>query len=149
MKTTRLLKQVIGSTIFLVVLTMISCATISRFSQYAYTQTTSLKVDALVVMDLAKDNYSVHQAQIQELQTNLQKIYEYEKNRPKNEISVKLWDKLLNSDGHLLGGYLKRWKDEAKLNETFTNEAKKLVSDAFDMISGLESSKIKPKEISE
>jgi len=149
MKVIRFSNQVKIITMLFVILTYVSCATISRSSQYAYTQTTSLKVDALAVMDLAKDDYSNHQQVILELQTNLQKIYEYEKNRPKNEISVKLWDKLLNPEGHLLVGFLIRWQKEQKLNETFITEEKKLVSDAFDVISGLESTKLKSKDVLE
>src|SRR5664280_1102210 len=138
MKVIRLSNQIKSITMLFMAFAFVSCSTISRFSQYAYTQTTSLKVDALAVMDLAKDDYSTHQQAVQQLQTNLQKIYEYEKNRPKNEISVKLWDKLLNPEGHLLGGFLIRWQKEQKLNEIFITEEKKLVSDAFDVISGLE-----------
>jgi len=135
--------------ILLIILIFVGCSTISRFSQYAYIQTTSLKVDALSIMDLAKDAYSGHQNSVFELQTNLQKLYEYERNRPKNEITIKLWDKLLDPKGHLLGGFLTRWQLEEKLNEVFISEVKKLVSEAFDLIAGLESNKIKSKEISE
>jgi hypothetical protein len=149
MKTSRISKQITGFTILFVIISFVNCSTISRFSQYAYTQTTSLKVDALAIMDLGKDDYSNHQQAVLELQTNLQKIYEYEKNRPKNEISVKLWGKLLNPEGYLLGGFLIRWQREKKLGVTFIIEEKKLVSDAFDIISGLESSKLKSKDVTE
>ena len=62
-----------------------SCSPIiSGFDQYAYTQATSLKVDALNLMDLSTDQYTQHKVEIAAVQSNLQKIYEYEKNRPKN-----------------------------------------------------------------
>jgi hypothetical protein len=70
-------------------------------------------------------------------------VYEYEKNRPKNEITLKMWDVILNPDGHLLGGFIKRWKNEKKLNAVFIQEEKKMVGEAFDQIAGLESHKIK------
>ena len=124
-----------------------ACASISSFDQYAYIQTTSVKVDALHVMDLAKDNYAVHEKKVQELQIQLEKIYEYEKNRPKNEITLKLWDTLLDTNGHLLGGFISRWKNEQKLNDTYIVEAKKLVDKAFDQIAGLESKKIKSSDV--
>jgi len=54
-----------------------------------------------------------------------------------------MWDLLLNTDGHLLGGFLKRWEDKSVLGVTFVNEEKKIISDAFDQIAGLESGKIK------
>jgi hypothetical protein len=119
------------------------CATVSSFDQYAYTQTTSLKVDALNTMELATTDFASNEKAVQELQTNLQKVYEYEKNRPKNEITLKMWDVILNPDGHLLGGFIKRWKNEKKLNAVFIQEEKKMVGEAFDQIAGLESHKIK------
>jgi len=88
-----------GLIILFLSLLISGCATsISRYDQHAYMQTTSLKVDALNLMDSAKDEYNSHIIAVQELQTNLQKAYEYEKNRPKNEITIKLWDKLLDKN---------------------------------------------------
>jgi len=130
-------------TLLLLLLSFVGCSSISTFDQHAYIQTTSLKVDALNLMTQATDSFSIHAKNVAEVKTNLQKIYEYERNRPKNEVTVKMWDLLLNSDGHLLGGFLKRWEDKSVLGATFVNEEKKIISDAFDQIAGLESGKIK------
>ena len=126
---------------------LVGCATISNFDQQAYIYTTSVKVDALNVMDLATTDYTAHSKEVKELQTQLQKIYEYEKNRPKNEITLKQWDILLDPEGHLLGGFIKRWEAQKTLSKTFVIEAKKLVDKAFDQIAGLESKKIKASDI--
>lgn len=149
MKAFRLSKTVRNITMLFVILSLAGCATISSFDQYAYAQTTSIKVDALNVMSKATTNYKTCEKSVNALQTELEKIYTYEKNRPKNVITVKMWDKLLNKNGHLLGGFLNRWKSEGKLNSTFITEEKKLVGSAFDQIAGLESHKIKKSEISE
>jgi len=134
-------------TMLVVLLSFAACASISTFDQYAYTQTTSLKVDALNTMDLATTDFASNEKTVQELQTNLQKVYEYEKNRPKNEITLKMWNILLDTNGHLIGGFLKRWENEKKLNAVFVQEEKKIVGDAFDQIAGLESHKLKPSDI--
>ena len=126
---------------------LVGCASISAFDQQAYVYTTSVKVDALNVMDLATNDFANQAKEVKVLQTQLQKIYEYEKNRPKNEITLKQWDILLNPEGHLLGGFLKRWETQKTLSKTFVNEAKKLVDKAFDQIAGLESKKIKASDI--
>jgi len=147
MKTNRFLSQFRNLTMLFVIFSVVSCATISSFDQQAYTQTTSIKVDALNLMDLAKYDYATQENNVKEYLTKQQKIYEYEKNRPKNEITLKLWDKLLDKDGHLLGGFINRWGKESKLNETFIVETKKLVDKAFDQISGLESKKTKQSDI--
>ena len=142
-------KRSLVAAFIIVLLGYSGCVTISPFDQYAYAQTTSIKVDALNLMDLANDDFSKHQSGVMEFQTKLRKVYEYEKNRPKNEISVKLWDILIDTSGNLLGGFLSRWKKENKLNVTFINNEKDLVGKAFDQISGLESKKIKASEISQ
>jgi hypothetical protein len=107
MKKNNLSTQIRNLTFLVVLISIAGCATISSFDQYAYTLTTSLKVDALNTMSLATDDYATNEKTVKELQTNLQKVYEYEKNRPKNEITLKMWDVLLNPEGHLLGGFMK------------------------------------------
>lgn len=133
--------------LIVILLSFTNCVSISSFDQYAYAQTTSAKVDGLNIMDQAAEDFNTHQASVQAYQTQLQKIYEYEKNRPKNEITIKLWDLLLDPNGHLLGGFIVRWEKEKKLSATFIAEEKKLVDKAFDQIAGLESKKIKSSDI--
>jgi hypothetical protein len=81
------------------------------------------------------------------LETELTKAYEFSKGRPNNEISTRQWETLINPDGNLLGGFLKRWEEEETLSQMFVTEMQMLVNDAFDTIIGLESGKIDPSEI--
>ncbi len=135
--------------VFAAVFSLTTCSSISTFSQYAYEQATSLKVESLDLMDKAVEDYADHQQAAEALQTNLQKALEYSKGRPDNEFSTRQWEILLSPDRNLLGYFLKRWKDEGKLSPAYTKEAKGLVSDAFDTIIGLESGKIKPSNVKE
>lgn len=125
-------------------LVVISCASISKFDQYAYTQATSLKVDALSVMQNANESYSQHHQDVQAVRTSLDKMYEYERNRPKNAVTEKMWALLTDTSGHLYGGFIKRWQKEDKLDTAFIRISKDLVGQSFDQISQLESGKIKP-----
>jgi hypothetical protein len=120
------------------------CSTISRFDQYAYTQATSIKVDALNLMDSATENFEQHQPAVTNLALTISKMYEYEKNRPKNIISEKMWAMIRDTSGHLYGGFIKRWQREGRLNPVFIQESKRLIGQSFDQISQLESGKIKP-----
>lgn len=129
--------------ILLAAVVVAGCATISPFDQHAYERTTALKVDALHVMSAATEDYAAHEQDIETLQLNLQKAYEYEKNRPNNEVTTQMWVLLLNPDEHLLGGFFTLWKEEGKLGETAITRAKQQVGEAFDKIAGLESKKIK------
>jgi hypothetical protein len=126
-----------------VTLTAASCATISRFDQYAYAQTTSLKVDALSLMGSATDSFPVHAAEAAQVQTTLNKLVEYEKNRPKNAITEKMWSLMSDSTGHLYAGFMSRWEKEGRLDTAFIRISKDLVGQSFDQISQLESGKIR------
>lgn len=127
--------------------TFIGCSTISKFDQYAYTQTTSLKVDAINIMGQATQPFESHKVDVLNIQTSINKMLEYEKNRPKNEISEKMWTIVSDTTGHLFGGFVKRWQKENTLDAAFIKESQKQVSDSFDDISQLESGKIKPSQI--
>jgi hypothetical protein len=139
----RIFKNRIQSCLIGAILFTASCATISRFDQYAYTQATSLKVDALNLMGSATDSFPLHAAEAARVQTSLSKMMEYERNRPKNGITEKMWGLLTDSTGHLYGGFMKRWEKEGKLDTAFIRISKDLVGQSFDQISQLESGKIK------
>ena len=126
---------------------LFSCATISNFDQYAYTQTTSVKVDALNLMSFAVEDYKLHEKEAVRINTEIEKIYEYEKNRPKNEFTTHMWEILKDTTRNLYGGFITRWKTEGRLGRTFINEKKKQIGDSFDQIAQLESKKIKPSAI--
>ena len=124
-----------------------SCTSISVFSPEAYKQAVDLKVESLSMMSFATMPYADFEDDVDFLKTELNKAYEFSKGRPQNEISTRQWEILINPDGNLLGGFLKRWEDEETLSEMFVTEMQSLVSDAFDTIIGLESGKIDPSEI--
>ena len=128
-------------------LILAGCSTISKFDQYAYSQTTAIKVDVLNVMGMATDSFALHANAVLGVQTEIDKMYEYEKNRPKNVISEKMWTVLKDSTGHLFGGFVARWKNEGKLDDAFVKESQSLIGSSFDQISQLESGKIKPQQV--
>jgi hypothetical protein len=135
---------ILALTISLVIL---SCSSISVYSPEAYKKAVDLKVESLNLMALATMPYTDFEDDIDFLNTELSKAYEFSKGRPENEISTKQWEILINPDGNLLGGFLKRWGEEGTLSQMFVTEMQTLVSDAFDTIIGLESGKIDPSEI--
>ncbi len=128
-------------------LAIAGCASVSQFDQHAYVQVTSLKVDALNVMSSATDSYAQHEAEVRAINTMLDRAYEYERNRPNNTITLQLWDKLRDTNGHLYGGFVRRWRNEGTLRPAFVRESGKQVGESFDIIAQLESKKIKPKQI--
>jgi len=119
------------------------CTSIAPFNQRAYEQATSLKVDALMLLNYAAEPYGKHEQKIEMLKINLEKAYEYAKGRNKNEITTQQWLIIKDPSRNSLGGILKKWKSEAVLNKVFIEEAKQLVSDAFDAVISLEGGKIR------
>ena len=75
------------------------------------------------------------------------KIIEYEKHRPKNQITAKMWELLNDSTAHLYGGFINRWRVQKKLGAAFIQNQKIIVGKAFDQIAELESGKIKPASV--
>jgi len=130
-------------------LSIISCETtsIALYDETAYSQIISLKVDSLSLIEKATESYSLHEAEVNALQKELQFAYEYARGRPKNEITAEQIFLLINPEGYLLGGFFTRWESEGSLKRAFVENAKALIAEAFDQIIGLESGKIRPEDV--
>ena len=133
----------------LITIFLLACDTMSHFDAFSYKETISAKVETLDMMGNAVEDYSNHKEGIHQIQKDLQKIYEYEKNRPRNVETTKMWEILLDPDKNLYGGFLKRWQNDTILNKFFIEEAKIQVAEAFDMIIDLENGKIKKDQASD
>ena len=134
-----------GITALLLAVLLFSCSHyMSSYDQFAYTQTTSLKVDVLNLIDESTEAYSSHAKEADDVVTNLRKAMEYEKHRPKNDITLKMWNKMLDSTGQkgIIGAYLASWKKNGTKNQTLIDEYKPLAAEGFDLISELEAQKI-------
>jgi len=71
----------------------------------------------------------------------LAKAYEYVKGIPHNEISAQMWERMLDPNRYLLGGFLERWRKNGPLSAAFVKDEKKQVSEGFDKIICLEANK--------
>jgi hypothetical protein len=125
------------------VLTFAGCSTIAPYDQAAYEHATSTKAEAVLLMDRASTPYSQNTQQIDAVILDLNKAYEYDKGRPRNQITVQLWTKLLSPNGNLLGGFIRYWKTRGELHPAYIEEKKKDIEDAFDQIIQLEQGKEK------
>lgn len=135
------MKKILGLTACLFLL--VGCATISQYSHYAYVQAVNLKVESLNMMDKGTEYFADHKQDSKILMLNIEKAYEYEKGRPKNDETAQMWEILKDPEKDLLGGFLKLWQKQEKLSEMYISEKKKQVEKAYDEIIGLESGKIK------
>jgi len=129
----------------LVTYAAVSCApSIALFNERAYDQATTLKVEALALMEKATEPFADHEEAVEALQIKVDAAFEYARGRPKNELSARQWEVMRDPERNLLGGFLSRWRQQGSLGAAFVTEAARLVADAFDQIIGLESGKIRP-----
>lgn len=122
--------------IVLFAITIVSCESTRTavFDQYSYQKTTELKVETSRLIDKATTPYSKNLVEIETLLLNIEKLSEYEKNKPNNEITFAMWTVLSDQEKNLLGGFFKRWKEKETLSPTFVTESKKQVLDALDLL---------------
>src|ERR1700704_4763024 len=92
-----------------------SCNTIATFDKVAYDKATAAKAEALALMDKATDSYSSRAKDAEGGSLIIDKAYEYDRGPPLNNITVKLWDLLRDPNGHLFGGFVRRWKEKGTL----------------------------------
>lgn len=118
-------------------------ALVAPYYETAYQNATNLKVESLALMDKATEPYSEHQEEVGKLMIKIDQAYEFSKGLPKNELSTAQWEIMKDPDGHMLGGFIEKWKESETLREIFVEEVKGQVSKGFDEIIKLESLKIK------
>ncbi|QHI38836.1 hypothetical protein IMCC3317_42360 [Kordia antarctica] len=120
----------------LALLLVTSCVSLrsSVFDQYSYQKGTEIKVDATRLMDKADQQYDSLTAAIVNLETELEKMVEYEKNKPDNQISYAMWKMIADPNKKFIGGFLKLWKEKGAMSTFFATEAKGQVVEALDLI---------------
>ena len=121
----------------------ISCDSIrtATFDQYSYQKATEIKVETNQLLDNAIYPYEDYEGDIKDLKSELDKIIEYEKNKPYNDISLKMWKILSDEERNLLAGFLRRWEEEEQMSRVFVDEAKSQILEAIDIIIKYESNK--------
>jgi hypothetical protein len=148
-KTTRvanaLKKQASLVLVALGMLLMTSCDSLKTavYDQYSYQKSVEIKVEASSLMDKATTAYSDNLVEIEALDKEIQKIVEYEKNKPNNEITYAMWKILSNKEKNLLSGFFKRWKEKGQMSQFFITEAKAQILEAMDLLIQYEGKKDK------
>ena len=122
---------------------LVGYSTIASYDQAAYEHATSAKAEALQLMDKGSTPYSQNSEKIDAVLLDMNKAYEYDKGRARNEKTTALWTALLNPEGKLFGGFIRYWKTRNELHPAYIDEKKKDISDAFDQIIQLEQGKQK------
>ncbi len=120
--------------LLLVLFTSCEALKTAPYDQYSYQNTIEIKVDASRLMDKAVNPYENHLEEVETLFIDIEKMIEYEKNKPNNEITYAMWQILSDEEKNLLAGFFKRWKDQGSFSETFLTESKAQVMEAMDIL---------------
>ncbi len=116
---------------------------IALYDQYAYTQATSLKVDMQnLALESDSVSYDVAKPDIDKVNVELQKAYEYNKGRDNNSLSTKQYE-ILISDAHFYKSFLGNWKTKGKESEALATDASNKIAELMDQIIKLENGKNK------
>ncbi len=126
-------------------LVLSACALVSHYDATSYQNAIYLKAEALLLIEKAKDPPGKHAAAIEGIRLRLLQAYEYERGKAKqNRATVEQWRLLIDPEAALLGGFLRKWRDESKgQSDAFLKGVARNVSDAFDEIIKLENAKVK------
>lgn len=117
------------------------------FDQYAYQKTIEIKVDTETLLEKATTPYVDNLDEVEDLQQEIKRITEYEKNRPNNEVSHAMWRFIGSENKKFVGGFLKLWRDNGTLSEAFIPEASGQINEAFNMLIDYEMKKDKNTEL--
>jgi hypothetical protein len=104
------------------------------FDPYSYQKTTEIKVQTIKIMDKALSPYPNQKPEVEALLLEIEKLVEYEKNKPNNEITFAMWKVLSDKEKNLLAGFFKRWESKEILSPYFVDESKKQILNAFDLL---------------
>lgn len=132
-------------TLSLWLLLFTSCQTVkmASYDNYSHQRTIALKTATNDMMVRANQPFTAYSQQADSLLISLYLQYQYETNRPDNAITSAIWFKLIGNKESLLPQFVTHWKQKEKLNPTFTEESSKQMSQIFDQIITLETTKEK------
>ncbi|MFD0962958.1 hypothetical protein [Pseudofulvibacter geojedonensis] len=141
-------KQLLKGFLAITLLTLTACNSIKTaiYDQYSYQQEIALKVETNSLLNHATEPYTDYKEEVEKLLLEMEKMEEYEKNKPNNSISYKMWELMTDEERNSVAGLFKMWKEKGQLSAVFLEESKVQVSQAFDALIKYEVSKDKEKE---
>lgn len=116
------------------------------YDQYSYQQEVTLKVATKSILDQATNPYEDYKNEVSVLLLEMEKMEEYEKNKPHNELSYQMWQLMTDTEKNNVAGLFKYWEEKGQLSPVFLSEATDQVMETFDVLIQYEVSKDKKRE---
>ena len=119
------------------------CATISTYDEKSYEKITACKAEVLSLMNKATTPFAYNVDEIAAVRLDINKAYQYDRNRPLNRITVEMWNLLRDPLRDTYAGFFEIWEKKGTLHQAFIDEKKIQIGEAFDQMAQLESGKIR------
>ena len=87
----------------------------STYDQLSYEKVTASKAEVLNLMTKAIMPYDDNKAAIEEVFLDVNKAYQYDKQRPLNRITIAMWDLIRDPNRDTYAGFLVIWKQKGML----------------------------------
>jgi hypothetical protein len=122
--------------ILIILTVLLSCQATKTalFDQYSYQKTTELKVETVNLIDKSTTAFADNKVAVEKLHLDIEKLIEYEKNKPNNELTFAMWQILNDKEKNLLAGFFKRWEQKGTMSAIFVSEAKKQIIEGMDLL---------------
>jgi hypothetical protein len=121
---------------------LVGCAPlIADFNTEAYKNATSLKVEAMALVDKSGERFATRRRDVEVFSTKLDAAYEFAVNLPNNQESTAQWQIIRDPNGDYWGAFVKVWRQQGTMGSTFRTEYKGRLGKAFDQLICLETAK--------
>lgn len=137
------MKHFLKITVLLLLLSSCQITKMAVYDSYSHQKTVALKVRTNKLIAQATQSYTAHSSAMELLTTELTLLYEYEKSRPNNTVTIAMWSRLVGNPQTLIPKFTALWKEKDQLNPAFAEASTKQLNDVFDQIITLETRKEK------
>lgn len=111
---------------------------IAPYNEHIYRELVSLKVETTTLVGKSNEEYSKHVTEVEDVDKDMNKLYEYMKGLPKNTESASMLKKIIDGDG-MWSGIKNHWKTKGQLQPELAGELQKAIGEGFDELIELES----------
>ncbi len=114
-----------------------------RLDPVGHEYAVTIKEEALALMDKAGESFSLHRDAVYLLMTRVERAYEHARLKYKNDGVTGIWDVMRRPEANRLARFMLDWEKEDILDDTYIKEAKKLLTESFNLLIKIEESKEK------
>jgi hypothetical protein len=123
---------------------MLSSCSTAVYNEKAYENVTSLKAEAVSLIDKGTEDYATHTSDVTSLKLATSKAAEFAKGLPNNKFVIDEYAIIMNpANSGSLYGVIALWSRQGKLDQAYVDQMKTKIGEQFDQIVQTEQGKLK------